>query len=256
MKTKDDLSNAELRRQSRERFATAQRMENEYLRSLRQLTRQIDHIVKGMAPGGVVQNSIELQNVLRQYSKAITPWARSVAEKILMRIAQKDESAWIHLGKSMGRSIRKELNDAPTGQALRKFLDEQVILITSLPIEAAERVHKLTLEGLADATRAKEIAQEILKTGKVTESRAKLIARTEVARTAAGLTMERAKYVGVSHYHWRTSGDTDVRQSHKAMNGKIIAFDSPPEVDPGKHYHAGMFPNCRCFIDPILPDEV
>lgn len=249
-----DMSVAEQRRQARERFAVAERMENEYLRSLRQLTRQIDHIVKGMAPNGVVKDSNELQQVLTQYSRTIEPWARAVAEKMIMRIARKDEFAWTHLGKSIGRSLRREIQEAPTGEMLRRFLDEQVTLITSLPIDAAQRVHKLTLEGITEGTRAKEIAAEILKTGKVTASRAKLIARTEVARTASGLTMARAQFVGATHYHWRTSGDSDVRKSHKEMNGKVIPFGQAPTLSDGTVTHAGQIFNCRCWIQPILED--
>lgn len=254
MKVKD-VTMAEQRRQARERFAVAERMEAEYLRSLRQLTRQIDHIVKAMAPNGVVKNSNELQQVLTQYSRTIEPWARAVAEKIVLRIARKDEFAWMHLGKSIGRSLRKEIQEAPTGQFLQQFLNEQVTLITSLPLDAAQRVHKLTLEGITEGTRAKEIAVEILKTGKVTESRAKLIARTEVARTASGLTMARALHVGATHYYWRTSGDSDVRKSHKEMNGKIIPFGQAPTLSDGSVTHAGQIYNCRCYIEPILTED-
>lgn len=248
----DPRQERELRKQARERFANAQRLEAEYLRALRQLTRQVDHIVKGMAPQGVVKDSQELQKVLRKYAETIEPWAKSVAEKMLTRIAKKDEQSWMRLGKSMGKSMREELNNAPTGNVLRSFLNDQVKLITSLPIEAADRVHKLTLEGLVEGTRAKEIAAEILKTGKVTESRAKLIARTEVARTAAGLTMARAQHVGSTHYVWRTSGDADVRDSHKKMNGAVVPWDTAPILSDGTRTHAGMIYNCRCYPEPIL----
>lgn len=245
----------ELRRKARERYALAERLEAEYLRSLKQLTRQVDHIVKGMAPGGVVRDSIELQRVLRNYAKAIEPWARGVAERMIARIAKKDELAWSKLGDEMGRGLRKELKDAPTGQFLSNFLQEQVILITSLPAEAADRVHKLTMEGMiTGGRRASEIAKDILATGKVTESRAKLIARTEVARTAAGLTMARAKFVGSTHYVWRTSGDVDVRSSHKKMDGAVVPWDTMPLLSDGTRTHAGMIFNCRCYPEPILTD--
>jgi SPP1 gp7 family putative phage head morphogenesis protein len=250
MKTRDDLDPKELRKQARERFAIANRLEAEYLRALRMLTRQIDHMVKSM-PG----RPRELQKMLQDYAKTIEPWARSVAEKMLLRLARKDESAWIQLGRHIGRELRKEINEAPTGEMLRKFLDEQVVLITSLPLEAAQRVHTLSLEALITSTRAKEIAAEIMKTGKVTESRARLIARTEVARVASGLTLARSAHVGVTHYTWCTSGDMDVRESHQKMNGKVIPIDQPPEVEPGKHYHPGQFPNCRCWPSPIFSDE-
>ena len=252
-KTRDDFDK-ELRKKARERFALAERLEAEYMRSLRMLTRQIDHIVKSMAPGGVVKNSIELQTVLRSYSKAIEPWARSVAERMVRRIEMKDENAWIKLGNDIGRSVQEELNEAPTGLFLRKILEENVHLITSLPLDAAQRVHELTLEATVTSRRAEEIQKDILATGEVSLSRARLIARTEVARTASGLTQARALHVGCTHYVWRTSRDGTVRESHRKMDGKIIAWADAPLLEDGTRTHAGQIYNCRCYPEPILTD--
>jgi hypothetical protein len=48
-----------------------------------------------------------------------------------------------------------------------------------------------------------------------------------------------------THYIWRTSGDDKVRSSHAANNGKIFAWDNPPETGhPGEDY------NCRCWAEP------
>ena len=253
MITKDDISAREIRRQARERFAVAERLEAEYLRALRQLTRQIDAIVKGMAPNGVVRNSIELQNTLKNYSRAIEPWAKSVAEKMLTRIARKEEAVWFAMSKTMSRNLRQELLGAPVGELMRSFLEEQAKLITSLPIDAANRVHELTLESMLDSSRSDYVAREILKTGQVTESRAKLIARTEIARTASGLTLTRAQHVGVTHAIWRTSGDGDVRESHKKMNGAVFLISAPPIVDGQPTYPGGIY-NCRCWPEPIVED--
>jgi len=247
-----DVSAKTLRRKAKERFAIAKKYERQYLRSLRQVTRQVDHLVKGMIPETGFGQSHELQRALHQYSQVITPWARAVAGRMLWDIARKDEAAWIRLGDEIGRGLREELQDAPVGVFLNKMLEEQVHLITSLPTNAAKRVHLLTAEALTSGRRAADITNEILQTGDVTESRAKLIARTEVARTASGLTMARATHIGSTHYIWRTSRDSTVRESHKNMEGKVCAWDDPPEVEPGKHYHAGMFPNCRCFPEPIV----
>lgn len=243
----------EERRKARERFHLAEKLEAEYLRALRKVTKQVDHIVKEMAPGGVVKNSIELQGILNGYAKLIEPWAHSVANRMLKRIADKDEAAWAKLGANMGIALRKEINEAPTGVFMRSFLQEQVRLITSLPTEAANRVHKLTMEGMIQGgRRASEIAKDILATGSVTESRAKLIARTEVARTASGLTMARAIHVGCTHYVWRSSGDSDVRKSHKEMNGAVVPWDTLPLLSDGTRTHAGQIYNCRCYPEPIL----
>jgi SPP1 gp7 family putative phage head morphogenesis protein len=252
--TDERVSKAAIARRSRERFAVAKRVELDYLRSLRQVARQIDALVKGMAPDGQVQDPEALRQALLTYGQALRPWARSVGERMLASVMRKDEASWIRLGKQIGQSLRQELENAPVGRALNLFLDEQVRLITSLPVEASERVHALVREGLMNSTRAAEIQKEIMKTGSVTESRAKLIARTEVARTASALTMVRAQHVGSTHYIWRTSEDSTVRESHRHMANTVHAWDKPPEVERGYHYHPGMFPNCRCWPEPILPE--
>ena len=249
-KTRKEIQ--EERRKARERFQLAERLEAEYMRALRKLSKHIDHIVKEMEPGGVVKDAAGLQATLRQYAKVIEPWARSVAARMVQRIADKDESAWAQTGTEMGAAMRKLIKEAPIGNALQDFLKEQVILITSLPVHAADRVHQLTLEGLSNATRIPAIQREILKTGLVTEARAKLIARTEIARTASALTMVRSQYVGCTHYVWRTSGDSDVRKSHKEMDGAIIPWATAPMLSDGTRTHAGMIYNCRCYAEPIL----
>ena len=255
-KTVDDVKPETLRRRARERFAIAERLEAEYLRSLRQLTRQVESIVKQMAPEGVVNDSVELQNALRRYAEQVRPWATAVANKMVTRIADKDEAAWAQLGNEMGRALRKEIQGAPTGDFLRMFLHEQVHLITSLPLDAAERVHKLTTEGITKGLRVPDIMTEILRTGEVTESRARLIARTEIARTASGLTMARAQYVGSTHYIWRTARDGDVRDSHKRMEGAVIPWATEPLLSDGTRTHAGMIYNCRCYPQPIISKEL
>ena len=134
-------------------------------------------------------------------------------------------------------------------------MDEQVTLITSLPTKAAERVHNLTIEALSNSTRASEVAKEILATGNVTESRANLIARTEVARTASLITESRAVHIGSEGYFWRTAGDSDVRHEHRLLSGKYIKWNDPPVASAdGTRAHAGQIYNCRCWPEPVLPE--
>lgn len=237
----------------RERFQAAHRLEMEYVRNLRQVARQIGSLVKNMAPDGVVRNMDELNAALAQYSRMLRPWAKAVASRMIEQVSQRDERAWNTLGNTIGRSLRQEIATASTGQRMRELLELQVELITSMPLEAAQRVHKLTLEGITQGDRAAQIAHEILRTQQVSASKAMLIARTEVARTASTLTQARAEHIGSTHYVWRTAGDGDVRESHQKMNGKVVAWDDPPTLD-NLTGHAGCLPNCRCYPEPILPE--
>lgn len=221
-----------------------------YGRQLSRLARHIGDIVSGFE---ITPETVPtITSMLRAYAEALTPWARLTAEKMLRDVDNRDREAWRSTGLQISEALRREILSAPTGETMRALLDQQVGLITSLPIEAAKRVHDLTLKGLENSERAAEVAREIMRTGEVTESRALLIARTETSRTATVLVQARAVHVGSEGYIWRSSGDGDVRPSHKKMNGKYVKWGSPPELD-GMVGHAGCLPNCRCFCESVIP---
>lgn len=47
------------------------------------------------------------------------------------------------------------------------------------------------------------------------------------------------------YYIWRTAGDGKVRPSHAANEGRVFAWDRPPETG-----NPGDAPNCRCWAEP------
>ncbi len=247
-----DLARLETR-EERLGWARVRRAETQYAIALRGLAKQIGLIVTGMWPE---RPEGEIALALMKYAEMIGPWARATAGRMLADVSRRDQAQWNRVSRSMQRSLREEIERAPTGEALRKLLDLQVDLITSLPTDAAARVHKLAVESLSSGARAKELAAEIAKTGHVTASHAGLIARTETARAASTLTQVRAEHIGSTHYIWRTSGDSDVRPLHRALKGKPIAWNDPPVAgERGERAHAGTIYNCRCFADPVIPEE-
>jgi SPP1 gp7 family putative phage head morphogenesis protein len=234
----------------------AQSVESRYNSQLRALARQVGTITKGFtSPEGVVARPDRLQTVLNEYARTIAPWAHSVAEFMLADVNRRNLRVWKQVGTEIGRELRNEILYAPTGNAYSMLMNEQVELITSLPTEAGERVHMLATEGLTTGRRASDIAREILSTEEVTKSRATLIARTEVARASSVLTESRARYAGSEGYIWRTAGDFDVRESHAEMEGKYVRWDTVPRLSDGTHTHAGQIYNCRCYPEPVLPDD-
>lgn len=249
---------ARLQRQyARERFLRARKAGKAFTRQLRAVAKQVGIIVNGFAPDGVVKDMTALQAALTQYSKLLHPWAVSVASRMATEVGQKDEAAWAEMGRDIGRNLRKEIQTAPTGLVAQQLLKEQVGLITTIPLNAAERVHKLTVEAMAGGNRAKQIAQEIQRQGDVSASDANRIARTEVSRTAGVLTQARAQYVGSEGYIWRTSKDSDVRELHKHLEGKFIRWDDPPVAGSnGEKAHAGCIYYCRCWMEPVIPDLI
>lgn len=211
-------------------------------------------VVKGLAPDGKVKDIAVLIKALHDYAKMLKPWAESVAKRMLADVVRRDADMWFKHAKVMGAGIRQAVTNSPIADTLAQLQASQVALITSLPLEAAKRVHELTLESLVDSRRASEIAKEILATGHVTESRARLIARTEVTRASSNLVEARSLHAGSEGYIWRTSGDFDVRESHAEMEGKYVRWSEPPTLDKMVG-HAGTLPNCRCFAEPVFPND-
>lgn len=214
-------------------------------------------MVDGFPPGDPAY-APTIEQLLRRYAEALGPWAEVTAARMLDDLNRRDEQAWMQQAADMSHALRDELRHAPTGETMHALMAEQVGLIKSIPLEAAERVHRLTIEALEDSTRAAAISKEIQRSGEVAKSRADLIARTEVARAATSLTEARALAVGSTHYIWRTSGDSDVRAGHRAMEGKVCAWNDPPEVDENgrvMRFHPGQIWNCRCWAEPIISED-
>lgn len=218
------------------------------------VAKQVGAIVKGFAsddPATIAQ----LLRSLKEYARLITPWAAAVGKYMLADVNVRNERAWRQHGVDLGRALRDEIRHTPTGALFRGLLAEQVTLIQSLPLEAAERVHEIVQGEMPRGTRSTTIAKQILASSDIPKWRAKMIARTEVSRAAVMLTQARAQAIGSTGYIWRTVGDSDVRESHKKLSGKFIRWDRPPKTDKSLDpYHAGCGPNCRCYAEPVLPD--
>jgi SPP1 gp7 family putative phage head morphogenesis protein len=242
------------RKEARERFLAGRKAEKVYSRQLKQVARQIGHIVEGMAPKGVVSDIGRLTQMLHRYAEVLEPWAESVASRMIEDVSRRDAAAWEAHGKAIGAALKQEIASAPTGQAMRQIVREQVEEITSLPRKAAQRLYKLTTEGITKGTRAEEIQAAVMRSGKVSIAQAKTLSRTAVSSTASALTEARARHIGCQGYFWRTSRDRAVRPSHRKMEGQFVKFSDPPTLD-NYTAHCGRFANCRCFMEPEIPDR-
>jgi len=250
------LSAAQLRRAQQERWLKVRRAEQQYMRALAAVARQVGTLVKGFTGSGELSldQARRLNAMLMEYGTTIKPWAIAVTKRMHLEVLQRDGRAWEQAAQEMGRTLRRQIASAPVESVLTARLGDQVSLITSIPIEAAERVHQLTVRNLITSGRGKEIEQMVMASGHVALSRAKTIARTETARTASLLTQVRAEYVGSPGYIWRTSRDTDVRPLHKRLEGEFIEWSRPPiSGSNGERAHAGQIYNCRCYQEVILP---
>jgi SPP1 gp7 family putative phage head morphogenesis protein len=237
----------------RQMWNAARKAEAQYAIRLRKVAVHIGDLVRAFASDDPIGLG-KLVDALKKYATMLEPWARAVGRKMVTEIAARDMTQWHNVSRVMGRSIAKEVANAPTGKTLQLALEQQVQLITSLPVEAAQRVHDLAIQGLSTSARPGNIVEELMRTGLVTKSRATLIARTETGRVATEFVKARANYIGSTEFIWRTAKDADVRPSHRLLEGKTFKWDQPPECDKGHYALPGCIWNCRCFAEPVIPE--
>lgn len=225
-----------------------------YNRQLLKVAKRVGAIVSSFPNAGDLGTLPGVERALFAYADLLHDWSTVTAAKMLHDVNRADEQAWRDNTVDMSRALREELRQTRTGDTLRELLGEQVTLIKSIPLDAAQRVHDLTLAGLESSGRAREVAKDIDRQNEVSASKATLIARTEVARSASKLTEARAQQLGSDGYIWRTSEDGDVRDSHREMNGRYVRWSHAPTLSDGTTTHAGQIFNCRCYPDPVIPE--
>lgn len=236
-------------------FRAALKSERQFAIQLRKIAKHIMDIIARLWDN-TIESTLKIKTAMSQYSSMLEDWAKAVSRRMQVEVAARSLKQWEKFTNEIGESLQREVRYAPTGEILRKALAQQVHLIKSLPLEAAKRVHDLTMNGLTTGERYEAVRDMVMRTGLVTKARATLIARTETARTASLLTQARAEYVGSTHYFWRTVGDGRVRPSHKRLDGTVQAWASPPLCDEPDHFaHPGQIFNCRCFAIPIMPQD-
>lgn len=209
------------------------------------------------AQGAPLLVSALVADALRKY--ALSPefgqWARKIAKKMIDSADTADRQMWRKAGRELGKTIERELTEGDISARHQELMDEQVTLITSLPLEASQKVHKMVTKGIAEGMRPEKIIDDVHRLGEITRNRAKLIARTETGRAQANLTQARAEAIGSPGYIWRTMGDSAVRSDHEELDGKFFRWDDPPIADKrtGAKAHPGTIYNCRCVADVQLP---
>jgi SPP1 gp7 family putative phage head morphogenesis protein len=255
--TSDIRQTARQARREAQHFARVLNAQAIYQAQLRRVARQVGEIINAY-PIGDPAALAELQSLLEQYAQILRPWAYAAAQRMIAEVLRRDETAWMRHAAMIGVELKREILGAtPLGDVMRRLVEDQVALITSIPIDAGRDVQAKSREYWTGGIRYDELRSYVLSRSPVTYNRATLIARTETAKTASAVVQARATYIGSTHYIWHSVRDRDVRRIHKQLDGTVHAWTDPPIAEEGgQRHHPGDFPNCRCYSEPILPDII
>lgn len=205
-------------------------------------TDAVDTFVRDITSGAVYMAIERMISSIAQRTTAGLDWqAQAIAAQM---VEGTDDLTAETLQKSIDAAygiditqILRAQNIAPTLQMAQKI---NVGLIKTIPAQYFGKLSDVVSRGVQQGQRYEDIADEIQNLYGVTDSRAKLIARDQTAKTNAAITQTRQEDLGINKYRWITAGDERVRETHAANEGEIFSWDDPP-AETG---HPGTDINC------------
>ncbi|MED4455915.1 minor capsid protein [Metabacillus fastidiosus] len=130
---------------------------------------------------------------------------------------------------------------------VKSSVTQNVGYIKSIQSQFHDKIEAIVYEGMKSGTSMKEIREQIMRTGKVSESKAELIAVDQSGSIHGQLTKKRHEEMGVSKFQWLTAGDSRVRKEHQNYNGKTYDYKNGANGKfPGSDYR------CRCVAIPVF----
>lgn len=117
----------------------------------------------------------------------------------------------------------------------------------------ATRMRRTLTDGLVEGRNPRDIAKGLSEDIDIHETRAEVIARTEIIRAHAEGQLDAFEKLGVTEIgvevEWSTAGDDRVCDECADMEGEIYSVEDAHGMIP-------LHPNCRCSFLPLLPAEL
>lgn len=203
----------------------------------------------------------DMRRIMARIAREMTTPVNTTIKRMVARGPQVNEynkREWRRLIKSQyGIDPTKEQPDR-WNALLKNWSRNNSLLIKDIPaktsLQISEQVTEALRHGQSNKSLAKDIFRIMSERTDVSDSRAELIARDQVAKLNGSFTRERQEDIGVNSYIWRTVGDERVRDSHADVDGETFSWDQPPLETDGNH--PGEDIQCRCWAEPILPEVV
>lgn len=238
------------------------RIEKRYFKQINQFTQSVKVIVKQAKRVEQIVAGIERLAKTKAWKiiaeQAATDMVRSLS--VANAATWRQAAAKSQNGFKIYQALKAEMVN---NSALNQILEQNAGLISSLPGKIAEEVSLKASTLAIQGQRPDEVLKSIQAYApRLSESRARLIARTETAKAQSAITQVRSQAAGLRWYVWRTSEDQRVRSSHAHMEGVLCQFDNPPSPEQlsGEqahgHYGPGEIFNCRCYAEPAVSTDL
>ena len=131
------------------------------------------------------------------------------------------------------------------------WVGENLDLIRSIDDETMRRIRQALIARITGSVNhaglAKDLVAEIQAITEKEKNRAELIARDQLGKLHGQINRRKQESLGIDEYEWETSHDERVRDSHRALQGKVFSWSKPPPEG-----HPGYPIRCRCIALPVI----
>jgi len=150
---------------------------------------------------------------------------------------------------------------APTAADLRVLEQrtrEGLDLIKRIEREQLEGYETWLTQAVREGRRVESIRADLVERFGIDRRHAEVIARDQVGKLNGEISKATQAAAGVGLYVWRATSDSRVRESHRAVDGLVWSWSSPPPgTGPyGEAAHPGEAIQCRCGAEPVIPDNL
>lgn len=217
--------------------------ERQYRAYLRELVRLCRRLISDKLLPAFVAASAEQRGLVRQDASWFG-WVEAAISRISLALQDRlaaGDRVTAKVADATSAAAKKpwqRIAEAQTGVDLFKsepWLDPlleswaaaNAQLIQSIPQRYLEQVAQTAQTMVRQGRSLKQFKEYLVREYGLADSRAKLIARTEVAKLNGQISKARQEALGIPEYTWLTAADERVRASHRALQGKICRWDDP-----------------------------
>ena len=151
-------------------------------------------------------------------------------------------------------AIMPDLTEGSRNILREEYSENMKLSIQKFTEETIKDLREKTEANATAGYRFDKLADEIQDRYKISEAKAKFLARQETSLFMAEFRKNRFSEAGITRYIWRDSGKPCVRPDHKRLNGRTFFYSDPPIVDraSGRRGNPGQDYGCQCIDEPVL----
>lgn len=190
---------------------------------------------------------IRLRTKTAELERALTDIVRSILD---LESQRHTESFKRQVKQTLGVDLEGVVEQEDLAEFLDDVTSRNVSLIRSLGEETFKRIEQQVLRAKIEGRSVSNLRKDLQKEFGISDRRATLIARDQMAKLTSDLNRRRQEQIGITEYIWQTSRDERVRPRHRDLDGEQFKWGEPTGAEEG--LPPGQPIQCRCVAIAVV----